>query len=116
MPNNLTVPAGGAAGTGIDLAGGAENRYINAMSKVVRKTTKSAGLRKVSKPSVRKVLFKAGAAVKKVTKPRKSAKATAAKKAAAYILSAPAGHRTLSHREIKKAVEKVFEERYGTNA
>lgn len=46
---------------------------------------------------------------------RKAASKKAAQKAATYILSAPRGARVLTHREIKQAVEKVFEERYGTD-
>ncbi len=39
-----------------------------------------------------------------------------ASKAASYILSAPKGARTLTHRTIKQAVERVFEARYGADA
>ncbi len=41
-------------------------------------------------------------------------KAVAEKSAAAHILSAPKGPRTVSHRKIKDAVEKVFRERAHT--
>jgi hypothetical protein len=47
---------------------------------------------------------------------RKAASKRVAKEAATYILSAPRGARVLTHREIKQAVERVFEERYGTDA
>jgi hypothetical protein len=48
--------------------------------------------------------------VKKVT-----VRKPAAGKAVTRILSAANGARTLTHRQIKQAVEKVFEERYGTD-
>jgi hypothetical protein len=47
---------------------------------------------------------------------RKAASKRVAKNAATYILSAPRGARVLTHREIKQAVERVFEERYGIDA
>ena len=40
----------------------------------------------------------------------------APKTAASHILSAPKGYRTLSHRTVKKAIEEIFEERYGADA
>lgn len=43
-------------------------------------------------------------------------KAGVAKSAAAHILSAPKGPRTVSHRKMKDAVEKVFRERAHTGA
>jgi len=47
---------------------------------------------------------------------KKAATGKPAAKTATHILSAPKGPRTLTHRSIKRAVEKVFAERYGTNA
>ena len=35
---------------------------------------------------------------------------------ASHIMPAPKGPRTLTHRQIKRGVEKVFEERYGRGA
>lgn len=46
----------------------------------------------------------------------KVARKAIAKNAAAHILSAPKGPRTLSHRQIKQAVKSVFQDRYGVNA
>jgi hypothetical protein len=46
---------------------------------------------------------------------KKAIAGKAAAKRATYILSAPKGARTLTHREIKQAVEKVFEEHYDQN-
>ncbi len=45
----------------------------------------------------------------------KAARAGTAGSTASYILSAPKGARTLSHRRIKTAVEKVFRERAEAN-
>ena len=39
-----------------------------------------------------------------------------AAKGAGYILAAPKGPRTVSHRRIKQAVDKVFRERSGADA
>lgn len=52
----------------------------------------------------------------KTTARKAAARKPAAKKGETYILSAPKGPRTLTHRQIKQAVEKVFEERYGADA
>jgi hypothetical protein len=43
-------------------------------------------------------------------------KASARKAAAPHILAAPKGPRTVSHRRIKQAVDKVFRERSGADA
>ncbi|MBV9537404.1 MAG: hypothetical protein JOY70_00575 [Acidisphaera sp.] len=42
-------------------------------------------------------------------------KAGVAKGAAAHVLSAPKGPRTVTHRELKAAVDKVFRERAATS-
>lgn len=52
----------------------------------------------------------------KATARKAAARKLAAKKAGTYILSAPKGPRTLTHRQIKQAVDKVFEEHYGADA
>ncbi len=46
---------------------------------------------------------------------RSSPKVTAKTSAASYVLSAPKGPRTISHRRIKEAVEKVVRERHVAN-
>lgn len=72
------------------------------MSTMIRKTARTNARKTASKPSSgAKTRFKAP---------------PAAKKAASHILSAPKGARTLTHREIKQAVERVFEERHGADA
>jgi hypothetical protein len=53
-----------------------------------------------------------GPAAKKAAAPT----ARSAKSKASYILAAPKGSRTVSHRRIKEAVEKVFRERAQPNA
>jgi hypothetical protein len=68
-----------------------------------------------AKVTLKKGAPKKGLAKKWVTS-RKAASKRVAKSAATYILSAPKGARVLTHREIKRAVERVFEERYGTDA
>ena len=45
-----------------------------------------------------------------------SRKPTKASQPAVKILSAPPGPRTVSHRDLKKAIEKVFRERQHANA
>jgi hypothetical protein len=86
------------------------------MSSVVRKTARISASKTASKassgaktrfktPSVTKTIAKAGAERKLVIK-----------KAASHILSPPRGARTLTHREIRQAVERVFEERYSKDA
>ena len=57
------------------------------------------------KTSVRTTAAKRGAAAVTAKKARVS------KRAAAHIMSAPKGPRTVSHQRIKAAVEKVFRER-----
>ena len=51
----------------------------------------------------------------KDTSAGKAARPGKAGQAASYILSAPKGPRTVSHRQIKTAVEKVFRERAEAN-
>jgi hypothetical protein len=66
-----------------------------------------------------RVTVKKGAPKKALAKKwgvAKPASKRVAKSAATYILSAPKGARVLTHREIKRAVERVFEDRYGTDA
>jgi len=57
-----------------------------------------------------KTRFKAGSLTA-----TKTVKKAGAKSPASYILSAPKGVRTLSHRTIKQAVERAFLKRYGAN-
>jgi len=76
-----------ADGSEDDLAACGVRRYIKAMN-ATRKIAKSSPTKPASKPE---------------------------RELAAHILSAPKGPRTLTHREIKKAVEKVFRERYGAH-
>jgi hypothetical protein len=52
----------------------------------------------------------------KATKSRGSSSHPVAKSAAAHIKAAPKGPRTVSHRRIAAAVEKVFRERSLANA
>jgi histone H1/5 len=67
------------------------------------------------KAAPRKAIAKQAAAWNAGAKKAVARKAIA-KKAATYILSAPKGARTLTHRKIKQAVERVFEGRYGADA
>lgn len=93
------------------------------MSNMVRKTTRIAAPKMAAKPSSgAKTRFKAPSVTKtkKVLKAgvggKKVIRKTVVKKAASHILSAPKGARTLTHRKIKQAVERVFKERYGADA
>jgi hypothetical protein len=56
---------------------------------------------------------------KKMTKTgttKKASKPSVTGKAAAHILSAPKGPRSVTHDQIKKAVAKVFRERHSADA
>jgi hypothetical protein len=44
-----------------------------------------------------------------------TSKKPAQRPAASYVLSAPKGPRTISHKQIKQAVEKVFRDRLAGN-
>jgi AhpD family alkylhydroperoxidase len=105
-----------AAGFGKDhlLERGIE-RYMVGMSTMVRKP-RIAARKAASKPAPD---AKTSSATKKSVRAHAGGKVVvkkAAAKASSYILSAPKGARTLTHREIKQVVEKVFKERYGTDA
>ena len=57
----------------------------------------------------------ADAARKRVTAAKPAPKQTPKKTTGSYVLSAPKGPRTVSHKRIKGAVEKVFRERLVAN-
>ena len=79
-------------------------RLTKAANRTAPAGTKRQGRKRLAAPRV--------AGAKAAPKSAKSAaKASSRKAAGSYILSAPKGPRTLSHRRIKQAVERVFQER-----
>lgn len=82
------------------------------MSTVVRKTSRIGVPRAASEQPSGNVSFR----TKKETGSKAAVKKPAVQGAASHILSAPRGARTLTHREIKQAVDRVFVKRYGAGA
>lgn len=79
-------------------------RLVKGPNRTSTAGTKRLGQKRLTAPRI--------AGAKTQPKSTKSAAKTSSREAAgSYILSAPKGPRTLSHRRIKEAVEKVFQGR-----
>jgi hypothetical protein len=74
-------------------------------------TTKRPGAARIAKPAGGKKAALAKPASSKAASIKTRAAKVGSAKAAAHILEAAKGPRTVSHRKIKEAVEKVFRER-----
>lgn len=102
------------------LPGGSPNPATAALTKLRRTSDATTGVAALEQ---RRHIVNGGATMAKTTvrsTASKSAgapsakKASFAKSAAAHVLSAPKGPRTVTHRELKAAVDKVFRERAAT--